>query len=452
MKDKFEWTKGPVTGFCNDTRVLKAGDVFLALHLKGGRDGHEFLADAAAKEAVGAIVERVNPKIALPQLQVEDTLVAFQKIARGYRESFKGTVIGVTGSCGKTSTKDLLALLLGRHQTLATKVNLNNFLGVPLTITGIDSLKHKFAIIEAGISVVGEMQGIAECMQPDYMVLTGIEPVHLEGLGSLEGIAAQKCLLAKYTKQRIFLPARCLKLHAVKELNVKKTVIFKEGESLSLDNVLGDISVFCYSYEREKGGMLLKITDKEQGTHRLFHVPEWTNGMVSNGCLAILMASELGVSSGDIQQRLMEWSPPPHRGEVFEEGNKTYYVDCYNANPVATWDRIECFRIQSEGKSKLLVLGAMGGLGKNTDQLHFELGEKIAKNQKDDETIVIIDEKAAALKDGLFSHHFPEKRIFFCKTKEEAKPIIDSFSGHVLIKGSHYLCLWELLPCRKMLF
>ena len=149
------WTRLPeasLTGFNQDTRLLSAGQVFVALKTDR-RDGHDFLEEAQNRQAVAAVVEREVPGSSLPQLVVPDSLTAFQRIAREHRREFHGTVVGVTGSVGKTSTKDLLALLLGgTPAVLATEGNLNNHLGVPLTLTKLDPVAHRAAVIEAGVS------------------------------------------------------------------------------------------------------------------------------------------------------------------------------------------------------------------------------------------------------------------------------------------------------------
>ncbi len=162
------WTAQPVSsllGFAIDSRQLRRGDVFVAIKSEQ-RDGHAFLGAAEAAGASAALVSTPDPALALPQLVVADPLRAFQAIAREHRRLFRGPVVGISGSAGKTSTKNLLALLLeaaaassDAHagQVLATEGNLNNHLGVPLTLTRLDPAVHRFAVVEAGISAPGEM-------------------------------------------------------------------------------------------------------------------------------------------------------------------------------------------------------------------------------------------------------------------------------------------------------
>jgi len=179
------WTRipgGALGGFTQDTRQLAAGQVFVAVKT-AMRDGHDFLGEALKRGATAALVGREVAGAKLPQLVVDDPLAAFQLIAREHRREFHGTVVGVTGSVGKTSTKDLLALLLGGPEAvLATAGNLNNHLGVPLTLTRLDSAVHRAAVIEAGISEPGEMAPLAEMIEPDHSVVTLVGPAHLQKL------------------------------------------------------------------------------------------------------------------------------------------------------------------------------------------------------------------------------------------------------------------------------
>src|SRR4051812_45501053 len=193
------WTHLPsadVTGFHFDTRALRTGEIFVAIRTEK-RDGHDFLADAQKAGASAALVAKPNAALSLPQLVVPDPRAAFQAIAREHRRAFLGKVIGISGSAGKTSTKDLLALLLGGEAcgVAATEGNLNNLLGVPLTLTRLDSSRHRFAVVEAGISVPGEMKTLADMIEPDVALIPLVAPAHTQELGGIEGVAREKALL-----------------------------------------------------------------------------------------------------------------------------------------------------------------------------------------------------------------------------------------------------------------
>ena len=225
------WTAQPVSllaGFTIDTRQLRSGQIFVALKT-GKRDGHDFLAAAEAAGASAAIVRVPSDGLKLPQLVVADPLIAFQTIAREHRRRFTGPVIGISGSAGKTSTKNLLALLLGGAEAgvLATEGNLNNHLGVPLTLTRLDPGAHRFAVVEAGISAPREMAPLAAMIEPDIAIITLVAPAHTEELGGLGGVAAEKAVLpaaVRPTGVAIFSRA-CADFPAFRELSVRQMVI-----------------------------------------------------------------------------------------------------------------------------------------------------------------------------------------------------------------------------------
>src|ERR1022692_1161337 len=194
------WSGRPAsepTGFSVDSRRLSPGQAFVALRT-GRRDGHDFLGAALEAGAAAAIVARACPKVALAQLVVDDPLGALQAVAREHRRRFQGTVAGITGSAGKTSTKELLALLLGGEDAgvLATESNLNNQIGVALTLTRLDPARHRCAVVEAGISAPGEMRALAAMIDPDVALVTLVGPAHLAGLGGLDSVAREKAVLA----------------------------------------------------------------------------------------------------------------------------------------------------------------------------------------------------------------------------------------------------------------
>ncbi|MBL4576559.1 MAG: hypothetical protein JKY51_10785, partial [Opitutaceae bacterium] len=235
-----DWAKGewrdsiprcPVTGFSIDTRTLKEGDLFIALKTDE-RDGHEFLGNAAEAGAVGAVVNRRVVGVGIPQLVTDDPMRALQEIAREHRRLFTSPIVGVTGSCGKTSSKDIIALLLGGpEEVLSTHANLNNALGVPLTLLELDPGKHQVGVIEAGISLVGEMELLGSLIHPDVTVVTMIGSAHLDGLKSLETVAKEKLVLALSGKPNglVVFPYECFKFAAFRSLRMPILSVAREG-------------------------------------------------------------------------------------------------------------------------------------------------------------------------------------------------------------------------------
>ena len=178
-----------ISGFCIDTRKMESGKMFVAL--KAERDGHNFLEQAAKGGASAALVSNLILNLNLPQLLVDDTLRAFHSIAANYRKEFTIPVVGITGSCGKTSTKEFLSLLLG-DKAHKTAKNLNNYLGVPLTLLEMENGKHNFSVVEVGINQMDEMETLSSLISPTLVLITMIGESHLEGLKNVATVASEK--------------------------------------------------------------------------------------------------------------------------------------------------------------------------------------------------------------------------------------------------------------------
>ncbi len=366
------WTAAPhipVNGFAHDTRLLQPGQLFVAVK-SGRRDGHDFLAAAAAAGAAGALVSRAAPEIHLPQLVVADTVSAFQTIAHEHRRGFAGPVIGISGSAGKTSTKDLCARLLGGPpDVLATEGNLNNQLGVPLTLTRLDPAGHRFAVIEAGISLPGEMAPLARMIEPDLALITLIAPAHLQDLGDLEAVAREKAGLLEATRVAgvALFPRSCEPFEAFRDLAVRRLVVEPAG-------VAG-------AAEPPKDRVRFAVRQGEDTTALdiVFGLPpplsftlrRVSAGMAQNAVLAICAALWLGVPAPLIQERLRDWQPARWRGELRRDHGRLVYLDCYNANPASMADAIENFdALAPAGQPRAYVLGCMEELGPRAADFH----------------------------------------------------------------------------------
>ena len=228
------WKNKPgdlISGFSIDSRSISAGEMFVAIEAE--RDGHDFLSAAEENGAGAALVKKADLRVPIPQLVVDDTLSAFHRIAKGHRSAFRGSVVGITGSCGKTSTKDTLGLLMGKSRTLSTEGNLNNHLGVPLTVLRMNDATHKFAVVEAGINGVGEMNMLARTISPDLVIVTLIGHSHLEGLGSVESVAREKAMLFEGSESDplVLFPEDCLsyELFSKKARREKITLSLRKG-------------------------------------------------------------------------------------------------------------------------------------------------------------------------------------------------------------------------------
>lgn len=413
-------------GFNQDTRTLTAGQVFVALKTDK-RDGHDFLNEAQQGGAVAALVDRPVAGTALPQLVTKDSLGAFQRIAREHRREFHGTVVGVTGSVGKTSTKDLLALLLGGSpDVLATTGNLNNFIGVPLTLTRLEAT-HRAAVIEAGISLHGEMADLAEMIEPDHSVVTLVGPAHLEKLGSLEGVAAEKSRLPAANRPgglAVF-PVSCWTYEPFRGL-ANALVLVPESEGMTK---VGARTLKFNVFHRPGS------TEVTLEGRRRFVLRRVSAGMAQNAALALALASELGVKDTALQARLEYWQPSKWRGELRQSGEATVYCDFYNANPASMTDAIDAFNGAVGAElPRLYVLGSMEELGAESAAYHRQIGRLLHLRRGD--FLFALGSQAVALREGLLENGNDPAQVAVVADVTPVRERLAGFRGAVFLKGS----------------
>ena len=411
-----------VLGFSYDTRSLAAGDMFVALKTPK-RDGHNFIKEAKEKGAAAALVSSPLVDIELPQLVVKDTLIGLGDIARGYRKDSAATVIGVTGSCGKTTFKDLLDRLLGgKPNAWSTEGNLNNRIGVPVTLLGMPLHDCQFAIVEAGISERGEMESLARIIDPDITVFTSIGPAHLEGLGSLKGIAEEKGLLAiKGGSRRVYMGESCIPFKKQLAVDLDYQVVAEGKQGHRVKHFSSTIS-----------GDSTRISLK--GVDRPFEVNGIGRGLASNVALALSVALDLGIDVSTLEERLRNWSPSNMRGEWKTLGSTRIYLDCYNANPQSMLDALNTFnRLSKRTDKRVFVLGSMGELGESSDEWHRRVGASLDLRKND--LAVFIGDGAEAMMQG-FWNAGRSGRVELVSCVDEAQRFLSGFSGDVFIKGS----------------
>ncbi len=435
------WTTAPaspMTGFTMDTRQLGPGQVFVALKT-GKRDGHDFLAAAQTAGASAALVARPDPAVKLPQLVVAEPLTAFQAIAREHRARFRGLVIGITGSAGKTSTKNLLALLLGGPpEVLATEGNLNNHLGVPLTLTRLDPAVHKFAVIEAGIGGPGEMKPLADMIQPDIAITTLVGPAHLEELGGLAGVAREKALLPAAVRAAgvAIFPKQCEGFAAFHELGVR-TMVVEPAEVIRPAEPPKNKVYFAVTQRGDSTAIALAYGPPPPLVFTLRRV---TDGMAQNAALALCAALWLGVPRELIQARLAGWTPAALRGEWRHEAGRSLFLDCYNANPASMADALATFlAVAPAGEPRLFVLGGMEELGAQAAEYHHALGESLPLRLED--FLFVIGDNAPAVCAGALMRGGRAAQIEVVTSLEPVAERLAEFRGAVFIKGSRR---WQL--------
>jgi UDP-N-acetylmuramoyl-tripeptide--D-alanyl-D-alanine ligase len=424
------WTRAPdqaLTGFNQDTRRLAAGQVFVALKT-GQRDGHDFLNEAQAKGAAGALVAREVAAGLLPQLVVADPLGAFQRIAREHRREFHGTVIGISGSAGKTSTKDLLALLLGgAPEICATEGNLNNHIGVPLTLTRLDPAVHSAAVVEAGINMPGEMAGLAAMIEPEHSIITLVGPAHLEKLGSLEGVAAEKARLpaANRAGGLAVFPVGCWAFEPFRVLP-NPLVLVPANEDMI--KVTGRTIAFTVLHRPDR-------TELTLDGQRKFILRRVSGGMAQNAALALALASEFGVTDAVLQSRAANWQPSKWRGELQRVGEALVYVDFYNANPASMADAIAAFAsLVRADLPRLYVLGCMEELGSGSAAYHRQLGRSLLLRPGD--FLFVMGEQAGAVRAGLLENGNDPAQVAVVAELAPVRERLAGFKGAVFLKAS----------------
>ncbi len=418
-----------ITGMGIDTRQLRAGQGFVAV-TTARRDGHDFLSDARARGASCALVNRVMDD-PLPQLLVNDTLVALRRIAAGWRESFPFPVVAVTGSVGKTSTKEMLRACLGA-KAHATEANLNNTLGVPLTLLAADPATASSAVIEVGMSEPGELGLSAQVVRPDVAVVTAVAEVHLEGVGSLAGIAHEKAELVRHLAPsgEAFVPSHLLVHQAFAQLASRLVaLVFNQDEVPK-----GVRRVVPVQLQAEGAGWSLKISDPVLGAFHLLlgDIPE---GHARNAALAALAARRAGATVSDITQALAAWRPLAGRGSIHRDGPRELHIDCYNASPASLADAAAAF-VRRTQAPRLWVLGGMAELGARSRELHAQAGRNLPLGKGD--RVIGFGGDADALAEACGGSVMQDLSALTAA--------IAAWSGPVLIKGSRAHTLERALP------
>lgn len=422
-----------------DSRKLQPGHIFVALQTPQ-RDGHEFLAAAAAAGASAALVSQPDTSVDLPQLVVDDTLTAFQTIARAHRREFAGRVVGITGSAGKTSTKNLLARMLG-SRTWATPGNLNNHLGVPLSLLALDGTEHDFGVIEAGISGPDEMDVLAALIEPDAAIVTLVDHAHTEGLKDLAGVAREKVKLPQMVKAPgdKIMPATVAALDSFVAL-AETRVVVKRVDTLNRPAV-AHTAEFIVTHQREQTMIGYVHSESAPETYSMART---TDGMAQNVALAITLARRWGRSAEQVQEGLAEWKPAALRGEIRHVADRLVYIDCYNANPAAMRDAVSAFDgMTSDAPARLFVLGGMEELGSESTRLHEAVGRDLPLRAGD--RLALIGTDADAVRAGVIRAGGSEDQIDIFEETDLLAQAVAAWTGPVFIKGSRRYRLETLL-------
>lgn len=356
-----------VSRVCIDSRTVQQGDLFFCI-VGRNLDGHGFVRQAVEGGAC-AVVSGRPLELPVPVILVRDTTLALGRLARFWRERTRARVIGVTGSAGKTTVKEMLSRVLAvAGRTGKNFRNLNNQIGLPLSILEMDG-EEDFWVLELGISRPGDMDDLGYILAPDAALVVNIGPCHLEGLGSLAGVAREKSTLLDYVRPDGF---ACVGADypALREACAGRGTAVVEFSGRN-----GRAAYACLERKADGEG-LLYVLRTPAGEIRL-RVPDQVN-VAENVTAVTAMSMELGLTPADIAAGLAAYSPAPQRFAVNRVGSWTFIDDTYNANPVSMACSLdEAVRLAGD-RRLVLVLGEMRELGADADLEHRELGRRIA--------------------------------------------------------------------------
>jgi len=407
-------------GVNTDSRNITPNSIFFAL--KGANfNGNKYAESALEDGALYAVVDEKEYCKAQNCILVDDVLTCLQKLANYHRKQLSATFIGITGTNGKTTTKELIASVLSaKYKTAFTKGNLNNHIGVPLTLLSI-SADTEFAIIEMGANHLGEIAELCEICEPDYGIITNIGQAHLEGFGSFENIIETKTALYRWIKQN----GKGIFINADDELLLSHT----NSAVASYSSCKEDADTMVNVAEMNP---FLKVSHKEDIQTQLFG--EYN---LYNIAASICIGEYFSVPFPLLKDALENYSPQNNRSQITKTANNTLFIDAYNANPSSMAVAIKNF-----GKlnlpSKQLILGEMFELGNDHKQKHIEI-EELAYNE-DFEKVILAGNWPQSIKS--------EKIIYLIDTNEVKSYLEEKElkAKNILLKGSRGMKLETLIP------
>lgn len=417
------------SGVSKDSRTIEAGDLYVAL--KGENfDGHDFIDSASDAGAAGALVSERNPN-EISQICVSDTRRALGKLAANWRQQFNGAVIGVTGSNGKTTVKEMcysiLKTISGEEHVLATRGNLNNDIGMPMTLLELRKL-HRYAVIEMGANHAGEIDYLVKISRPDVAVITNAGPAHLEGFGSVENVARAKAeIYGGLTEQGTaviniddeFAPYW-------REVCSDKKVLTFSLRDKTADVYANSLKGNTFELHTPAGNSVIALASP--GTHN-----------VMNAMAAATACTALGIKIKDIAGGLSAFKGVPGRLSVKQlPGGARLIDDTYNANPRSLSAAIDV--LVNMGHNTILILGDMAELGDTAASLHFDMGQK-AKQSGIKKLFAIGNDSRQAVE------AFGDGGVFFNDRESLIEAVNTNISSDsvLLVKGSRSMRMEQIV-------
>jgi len=425
IHSKFLETTGP----CTDTRNIIENSLFFSL--KGGNfNGNEFALKALEDGCKFAIVDEEKYAIDSRFILVENVLNTLQELANHHRRQFDIPIIGITGSNGKTTTKELIgAVLETTYKTLYTKGNLNNHIGVPLTLLELNK-SHEVAIIEMGANKPGDIKELAEIAEPDHGLITNIGTAHIEGFGSLEGVINTKKELYDFL------------------LKVEGKIFINHEDKLLNDIVPKHVLHVTYG-EQEQSYIYGQLTKLTPFVHLAWRTSRYVSPIIetklvgkynfTNFLAAISIGYYFDVDKNNINKALAEYTPSNNRSQVTKTDNNTIIVDCYNANPSSMQSALESF-IEIENGNRIVILGDM-----------LELGD-ISQEEHQKTVDYLKDQQLAAYLVGPEFEKTTTDLLKFADTDQLVSYLNDNpiFDSLILLKGSRGIKLEKVLDLKDI--
>ena len=407
-------------GASNDTRTIQPGQLFLAL--KGARDGHDFIPMALEKGAAAVLCEHCDGDF--PAIVVEDVRIALGKIANGERHRIGMKVVGVTGSVGKSTTKEMISTVLeSTFRTAKTPANHNNDIGMPMGILSMPA-DTQVAVLEMGMNHFREMAYLSRIGQPDIAVIVNIGTMHIEHLGTQEGILKAKLEILEGMEKTapVLLNGddRFLKTAACGDHRV---TYFGVDENCAVRGLDPEISTGCVTFRVRAGEKEFHMELPVEGEH-----------FVCDALAAVAVGLELGVEPVKIQESLANFRNMAGRQEIYEKDGFTIISDCYNAGPESMAAALKVLGRQ-KGR-KIAVLGDMLELGSCTQAEHYKVG-RLAAEQAD--RLLAYGPNGARMEKGALTggmvggmaRSFTDRRMLVMALKQVARP-----GDVILFKGS----------------
>ncbi len=415
-----------IYGICTDSRQCTDGDLYIAI--KGDKvDGNLFIQEVKDAGAKSALVSKSNGLINdIQQIEVEDPVKTIGQIANIWRKQFNIPIVGITGSNGKTTTKDLLKHILeSKFAVHATRGNFNTSIGVPLTLLLLQD-SHEISIVEMGANQIGDIKYLCQVTEPTDGLITNIAPAHLEGFGTLENVAAEKSELFNYIENgKIF-----------KNISDERIAAF----TMKADPITYGCNAqcdFCADYYLDKDDNIILIINTNE-----INIQSRSLTFAKNILAAAAIANTFGIEWSEIQKRVLSFTPTYGRGVIIKYDNITVIDDTYNANYNSTVAAIEYLTNYPTDGRRVFVFGDMAELGGASKEYHQKIGE-LCNNNNIDAVFTLGKETEltnSVLKNIEQHPHFTSKEIL----AQELSTFIKS-KDIILFKGSRSMEMEKII-------